>query len=57
LIPPPANTQPPALGRAVGGAGARDHVEIWDRAAWREQLKDVEGSVELVAERLAAKQD
>jgi len=38
-------------------AGVRDHVEIWDRAAWRKQLKEVEGSVELVAERLAAKQD
>ena len=39
------------------------HEETWrkqqhvDRAAWRKQLKEVEGSVELVAERLAAKQD
>jgi MraZ protein len=45
------------LGREVVVAGVRDHVEIWDRAAWRKQLKEVEGSVELVAERLAAKQD
>lgn len=45
------------LGREVVVAGVRDHVEIWDRAAWREQLRDVEGSVELVAERLAARAD
>lgn len=45
------------LGREVVVAGVRDHLEIWDRAAWREQLKEVEGSAELVAERLAAKQD
>ncbi len=53
----PALIQHAGLGREVVVAGVRDHVEIWDRAAWREQLKDVEGSVELVAERLAAKQD
>ena len=44
------------LGRDVVVAGVQDHVEIWDRAAWRAQLEDVEGSAELVAERLAAKQ-
>ena len=46
-----------SLGREVVVAGIRDHVEIWDRTAWRKQLDEVEGSVELVAERLAAKQD
>ena len=46
-----------SLGREVVVAGIRDHVEIWDRTAWRKQLEEVEGSVELVAERLAAKQD
>jgi MraZ protein len=45
------------LEREVVVAGVRDHLEIWDRAAWREQLREVEGSAELVAERLAAKQD
>jgi MraZ protein len=45
------------LVREVVVAGVRDHLEIWDRVAWREQLKEVEGSAELVAERLAAKQD
>jgi MraZ protein len=53
---PPALIEHAGLGREVVVAGVRDHVEIWDRAAWREQLKDVEGSVELVAERLAARE-
>jgi len=52
---PPALLQHARLGREVVVAGLRDHVEIWDRAAWREQLKEVEASAELVAERLAAK--
>ena len=45
------------LGREVVVAGVYDHLEIWDRAAWREQLKEVEGSAEHVAERLAAQRD
>jgi MraZ protein len=45
------------LGREVVVAGVYDHLEIWDRASWREQLKEVEGSAEHVAERLAAKRD
>jgi hypothetical protein len=32
-------------------------VEIWDRGAWRKQLKEVEGSAEHVAERLATQLD
>jgi DNA-binding transcriptional regulator/RsmH inhibitor MraZ len=35
----------------------RDHLEIWDREAWRRELAEVEGSAEDVAERLAAKSD
>ena len=54
---PPALLSHAKLGREVVVAGVRDHVEIWDRAAWREQLEEVEGSAELVAERLAAKRD
>jgi MraZ protein len=42
------------LGREVVVAGVQNHLEVWSRAAWREQLKDVEGDAELVAERLAA---
>ncbi len=41
------------LGHDVVVAGVYDHLEIWDRAAWRDQLKQVEGSAEHVAERLA----
>ena len=56
IMLPPALIEHASLDREVVVAGVRDHVEIWERAAWREQLKEVEGSVELVAERLAAKQ-
>lgn len=45
------------LGKDVVVAGVYDHLEIWDRAAWREHLKKVEGSAQHVAERLAAKRD
>jgi MraZ protein len=41
------------LGREVTVAGVYDHLEIWDRAKWREHLQEVEGSAEHVAERLA----
>ncbi len=41
------------LGREVTVAGVFDHLEIWDRAKWRQQLHEVEGSAEDVAERLA----
>ena len=45
------------LEREVVVAGVYDHLEIWDRAAWRAQIADVEGRAEDVAERLAAKRD
>jgi MraZ protein len=45
------------LGRDVVVAGVHDHLEIWDRAAWRTQVQEVEGRAEHVAERLAAKRD
>ncbi len=45
------------LGRDVVVAGVHNHLEIWDRDAWRRELAEVEGSVEDVAERLAAKRD
>jgi MraZ protein len=45
------------LGRDVVVAGVHDHLEIWDRAAWRTELAEVEGSAEDVAERLAAQRD
>jgi len=54
---PGALAQSAGLGREVVVAGVYDHLEIWDRTTWREQLKEVEGSAEHVAERLAAKRD
>jgi MraZ protein len=45
------------LGREVTVAGVYDHLEIWDRAAWRAEMHEVEGSAEDVAERLAGKRD
>ncbi len=45
------------LGREVVVAGVYDHLEIWDRTAWRDQMREVEGSAEHVAERLATKRD
>jgi MraZ protein, putative antitoxin-like len=45
------------LGREVVVAGVHDRLEIWDRAAWRTELAEVEGSAEDVAERLADQHD
>src|SRR5205823_4339730 len=45
------------LGRDVVVAGVYDHLEIWDRAAWRRELAEVEGSAEDVAEHLATQRD
>ena len=45
------------LGRDVVVAGVHDHLEIWDRDAWRRELAEVEGSAEHVAERLAEQRD
>ena len=50
---PPALIEHGGLGREVVVVGMRDRLEIWDRAAWRTQLKEVMGSAEHVAERLA----
>ena len=52
MLPAPL-LQHAKLGREVVVAGVNDHVEIWDRAAWRRELEEVEGSAEDVAERLA----
>jgi MraZ protein len=45
------------LGKEVVVAGIRDHLEIWDRASWRDHLAEIEGSAEDVAERLATRRD
>jgi len=54
---PAALIQHGGLGRNVVIAGMRDHLEIWDSATWRKEMKEVEGSAEDVAERLATKRD
>ncbi|MEP6908936.1 MAG: division/cell wall cluster transcriptional repressor MraZ [Actinomycetota bacterium] len=54
---PAALIQHGGLGRNVVIAGMRDHLEIWDAKTWRTEMKEVEGSAEDVAERLATKHD
>jgi MraZ protein len=54
---PAALLEHAGLGRNVVVAGVRDHLELWDGAAWRKEMKEVEGSAEDVAERLATKRD
>ena len=53
MVVPAALLQSSGIGREVTIAGVYDHLEIWDRAAWRTQVDEVEGSAEHVAERLA----
>jgi len=53
LVLPPTLIEHAGLGREVTVAGVYDHLEIWDRAKWRQRLHEVEGSAEDVAERLA----
>jgi MraZ protein len=57
IVLPPSLIEHARLGREVVIAGVRDHLEIWDPAAWRKEVDEVEESAELVAERLAAKHD
>ena len=45
------------LGKDVTLIGSNDHLEIWDRAAWADHVKEFEGSAEDVAERLATQRD
>jgi MraZ protein len=54
---PPAPAQRARLVRDVVIAGVYDHLEIWDRSAWQEQMKEIEESAEDAAERVAAKRD
>jgi MraZ protein len=42
-----------ALDRDIVIAGVRDRLEIWNRDAWRTAFDEFEGSVDVVAERLA----
>jgi MraZ protein len=53
MVIPAALLEGAGITREVTVAGVFDHLEIWDRATWRQQLHEVEGSAEDVAERLA----
>jgi transcriptional regulator MraZ len=55
ILVPPALARHARLGRDVVVAGVYDHLEIWDRSAWEQHLRAVEGSADHVAERLAEK--
>src|SRR2546423_12093790 len=46
IMLPAALIQHAKLGREDVVAGVFDHVEIWDRAAWRAQMREVAGSAE-----------
>jgi MraZ protein len=55
VLVPPALVKRGKLGREVVVTGVHDHLEIWDRSAWADQVTKLEGSAEDVAERLAEK--
>lgn len=50
-IPAPL-MQHAALGREIIVVGVRDRLEIWDRETWERGLAELEGSAEIVAERV-----
>jgi MraZ protein len=56
MLPPPL-IEHAGLGREVVVVGMRGRIEVWDRAAWHAQIKEVMGSAEHVAERLATQHD
>jgi len=53
LVVPAKLLESAGISREVTVTGMFDHLEIWDRATWREKLAQAEGSAEDVAERLA----
>ncbi|MGD0272188.1 MAG: division/cell wall cluster transcriptional repressor MraZ [Gaiellaceae bacterium] len=57
IMVPQSLIQKAGLTREVLVIGVSSRLEIWDRAAWREYMKQVEENVEDAAERLAAQHD
>ena len=57
VMVPQALLQSAGLEREVIVVGVFDHLEVWDRVAWRGYMKQVEENVEDAAERLAAQHD
>ena len=54
-LPAGADRRTPTSGARSSSPASGDHLEVWDRDAWRKQLEDVERRAEVVAERLAAR--
>jgi MraZ protein len=57
VMVPQVLIQSAGLDREVTVVGVLDHLEIWDRAAWRDHMKQLEENIENAAERLAAQRD
>ena len=57
IMVPQSLIQKAGLTREVLVVGVSSRLEVWDRAAWREYMKQVEENVEDAAERLAAQHD
>jgi MraZ protein len=57
IMIPQSLIQKAGLTRDVLVIGVSSRLEVWDRAAWREYMKQVEEGVEDAAERLAAQHD
>jgi MraZ protein len=53
VVVSPALIEHAGLGHEVIVAGLFDHAEVWDRAAWRARIEEVQNNAELVAEHLA----
>ncbi|HZQ04047.1 MAG TPA: division/cell wall cluster transcriptional repressor MraZ [Gaiellaceae bacterium] len=53
IVLPASLLEQAGIERDVTVAGVYDHLEIWDRARWREHRSELEGSAEHVAERIA----
>jgi MraZ protein len=53
MVLPASLLQLAGIDREVTVTGVYDHLEIWDRARWREHRHELEGSAEHVAERIA----
>jgi MraZ protein len=53
VVLPPSLAERADLGKEVVVLGVHDHIEIWNRARWRDHLLAIEGSVGDVAERVA----
>jgi len=56
MVPAPL-LQHAGLEREIVVVGVYDRLEIWNRDAWQEHLREIEGSAEDVAESLATKRD